>query len=126
MDDCLYHDIFGDLNNWKFFDVKVCNKESDVIDEQLEMNQHVLECISTIMAEKIRINGFGALPTTDPDYNGYYIVQFQSDPYTLQENYQLDSGDYIPAGELVVNAFYYNKVPSTTMWHTPSNIATVV
>ena len=125
-DDCEYYDIFEDTNKWKFVNVKVSNKQSDVIDEELEMNQHVLECIASTMAQKIVIDGFGALPTTDPDYNGYYIVQFKSDPYTLQDDHQLDSGDFILKGELVVNLVYYNKVPNTTMWHTPSNIPTVV
>ena len=69
---------------------------------------------------------YGAFSTLDEDADGYYIVQWTSTPYTLQEDMELK--EYTPAirikaGELVCDAVYYNKVAGARGWYTPTRRA---
>jgi hypothetical protein len=42
-----------------------------------------------MMAERVNVGSFGALSTEDPDANRYYVVEWTSDPCTLQEDTEL-------------------------------------
>ena len=68
----------------------------------------------------------------DSATTGYYLVEWTSEPYTLQEDTELT--EYEPpirlkAGELVVEAEYFEIVPRTKLWYTrmpgPNNRTTV-
>jgi hypothetical protein len=71
----------------------------------------------------------GAFATEDPDADGYYLVEWVGEPWTLDEDLVLDEYDppiVLKRGERVVRAKYYNKVPRATRWYTPSNLLTTV
>ena len=56
------------------------------------------------MSEKILTTMYGAMKTDDESTNEYYVLQWKSEPYTLQEDKEMES--YIPpitayAGEIV-------------------------
>ena len=57
------------------------------------------------MSSVVNHEYFGALSTDDPKEDGYYIVEFTSDPYTFQDNVIID-GRIITIGEQVANACY--------------------
>ena len=50
-----------------------------------------------------------AVGTTYKAAMGYYIVQWKSEPYTLQEDAEEMSG-VVTAGAMVVDGIYYNRV----------------
>ena len=45
-----------------------------------------MEGIGTMMAEQVIVNGNGAVLTSDAEAGGYYLVSWDSPPYTLQED----------------------------------------
>ena len=64
---------------------------------------------------------YGAFATEDDD--GFYVIKFTSSAYTLQDDVELK--EYTPAikikaGALVCDAEYFNKVPGTSGWYTPT------
>ena len=76
------------------------------------------------MAEKLVgcVGKYGAFSTLDEDADGYYIIKFTSEPYTLQEDRMLTEftpAIKVKAGELVCDAEYYNKVAGAQLWYTP-------
>jgi hypothetical protein len=61
--------------------------------ERVEAQDVVLEGISTMMAEKVIVSGNGAILTSDLEAGGYYVVSWESSPYTLQEDTELTKYD---------------------------------
>ena len=67
------------------------------------------------MASLVESGKYGSINTTDTTTNGFYVVIFTSEAYTLQENTKID-GQIITAGELVVKAQYIFSVQVDTNW----------
>ena len=65
----------------------------------------VLEGISENMASLVQSCMYGAINTNDTTTNGFYVIQFISEAYTLQNNTTID-GKVISACELVFKAKY--------------------
>ena len=109
------------INDWKIIDIGP-KKVSDPKEEE-EAHAQLLEGVMEMMAETVKANQYGAFSTEDEDADGYYIVKWTSDPYTLQEDVELP--EYTPAmkikaGALVCDAEYYNKLPQARLWYTPT------
>ena len=71
----------------------------------------------------------GLATTEDEETSGYYLVEWKSEAYTLQEDTVLTEFDpplELQAGELVVDATYLNKVPRAPLWYTRSKLNTTV
>lgn len=127
--------IFHGLNDWHILRIdKTKRKASPALDsiadaEFEEAQNVVLEGIGTMMAEKVSVNGYGAILTSDPEAGGYYVVSWDSPPYTLQEDIELTEYDpplRIPAGELVASASWLNRVPLARNWYTASEMKATV
>jgi hypothetical protein len=118
--DCDWAPIFQGLNDWLIVDL-VPTAKSD--EEEIELAYTtVLKGIATIMSESIKIGEYGAFNTDDEAADGYYLVRWASDPYSLQEDVFLDDYDpplQIVRGELVCDAFYCSKIPRARQWYTP-------
>ena len=67
----------------------------------------------------------GALGTTDKAAMGYYLVEWLSEPYSLQMDTDGMAG-VIGAGKMVVDAMYFNRVQRAPFWYTKSEEATIV
>ena len=68
------------------------------------------------MASLVQLVMYGAINTDDTTTNGFYVIQFVSDAYTLQINTTID-GQVISAGELVVKAQYLCSMQENTNWY---------
>ena len=55
------------------------------------------------MASLVQSNKYGDINTADTTLHVYYVIEFISEAYTLQNNTTID-GKIISAGELVVKA----------------------
>ena len=113
---CVLANVLGDFNDWKFVSVQE-KKKGNRKEDFDELFQGVLEQYDTAMMDGICVGRFGAILVDDdkrhaPD--GYYLVCWSSDPYTLQE----DTDDYA-AGTLVCNGIYWNWLRGATRWFTP-------
>ena len=68
------------------------------------------------MASLVQSGMCGAINTDDITTNGFYVIQFLSDAYTLKNNTTID-GQVISDGELVVKAKYLCSVQENTNWY---------
>ncbi len=56
---------------------------------------------------------------------GYYVVEWSTEPYSLQVDMASMAG-VIGTGTVVVDALYDNRVPSAPFWYMKSEEKTVV
>ena len=85
-----------------------------------EFKEQIIRNYISIMEEKIKDGDVGAVSTSDNNTDGYYLVKWCSDPYTLQEdimNTTFTDYEVIEKGDMVCDALYYNPLPYDDMKH---------
>ena len=65
------------------------------------------------MAPLVQSGMYGAINIDDTTTNGFYVIQYLSEAYTLQNNTTID-GQVISDGELVVKAKYICSMQENT------------
>ena len=78
-----------------------------------DINKIVLDGISENMTSLFQSGMYGAINTGDNTTNGFYVIKFISEAYTLQNNTEID-GHVISDGELVVKAQYLFSMQENT------------
>ena len=68
------------------------------------------------MALLVESEKYGTINTTDTKTNGFYVIMFTLEVYTLEDNTTID-GKIITAGELVVKAQYICSMQVDTNWY---------
>ena len=91
---CNYWPVLGSFNNLNIIQLSQKSTTSDVFDE---IHQVVLDRISDNMALLVELVKYGAINTTDTKTNGFYVIMFTSEAYTLHYNTTID-GKLITAG----------------------------
>jgi hypothetical protein len=120
-ENCAYWPLFEGLNDWT--QISLVPKAG--IDEE-ELNDArgiVLDGIAEMISETIEVGESGAFMTDDTTTDGYYLVEWAGEPYTLQEETVLNEYEppiILPEGELVCEAKYWSQVPRAKRWFTPS------
>ena len=94
---CTYWPIFGSFNNWNIILLSHKSTPSDAFDE---IHQVIIYGISDNMASLVESVKYGDINTTDAETNGFYVIMFTSESYTLQYNTIID-GLIITDGESV-------------------------
>ena len=67
----------------------------------------------------------GVVGTADKAADGYYLIKWLSEPYTLHAGCEGMSG-IISTGKIVVGLLHFNPVHHAQNWYTPSAITMVV
>ena len=117
----MYRNILGSLNDWNIITLATQTNNSEKNNEAFKT---ILRGFETRMSEKILTTMYGAMRPDDEITDGYYVVQWTSEPYTLQEDKDINC--YIPsvtayAGEDICDAVFLNPVNSAKYWLTPMN-----
>ena len=68
------------------------------------------------MASLVESGKYGSISTTDTPTNGFHVIMFTSEAYTLQETTTIDE-KIITAGELVVKLQYLCSMQVDTNWY---------
>ena len=102
----------------------VDKKGAESVDDEFQWQ--IIHNYIDIMADKIVDEDVGAVSTSDENTDGYYLVKWCGNPYTLQENLvntTFSDNQVIEQGEMVCDAVYYNPVPYDNMktWYELSN-----
>jgi hypothetical protein len=84
----------------------------------------ILNALEARMSLMLHEGHVGAVSTTDKAAMGYYLVKWLSKPHTLQRDTGGISG-MIPAGSMVVDGLYFNRVQQAPLWYKPSGNTTV-
>ena len=80
------------------------------------MHKVVLDGISDNMSATIHNGKYGVINTADTTTMGYYVTNYLSEPYTLQDNKIVDK-QVIKSGEFIVKAEYLSISKASTNWH---------
>ena len=125
---CKYWKNFQGLNEWQL--VKLAMTKATTEDDVVFAHAEVLVDHATRMADEVVVGKYGAFSTNDDRYKeGYCLVEWTDEPFTLQEDIlllQYDPPARIQNGELVCKAKYLEKVPRAKFWHTPTIYETTV
>ena len=97
---CTYWPVLGPYNNWNI--IKITPKYIS-FEEFDEIHKAVLDGISENMASLVQSVMYGAINKDDTTTNEFYVIQFISEAYTIQNNTTI-YGQVISAGELVFKA----------------------
>ena len=92
----------GSYKNWNIINL---TPKSTYFESFDEIHQVVLEDISDIMDSLFQYGKYVFINTSDTTTNGFYVINFVSESYTLHNNTKSDR-KFISAGELVVKAQY--------------------
>ena len=130
---CIYKEVFERFNEWKIITlksvpIKEAGEDFDAADEMEEIFNDILGEYEIEAANEISKDGFGAYQTDDPEANGFYIIRWTTDAYTLDEDsFDVEGMDGIrlEAGSQVVDGVYWNPVPRAKDWYTPPNEETI-
>ena len=110
---CTYWTVIGPYNNFNIIELTSKSIPSEAFDE---IQQVVLDGISENMASLVQSGMYGVINTDDTTTNGFYVIQFLSEAYTLQNNTTI-YGKVISSGELVVRAQYISSTQENTNWY---------
>ena len=100
--DCTYWPVLGSYNNCNIIHLTPKSAPFEAFDE---IHQVGIDCISDNMASLAQSGMYGVINTDDTTTNSFYVIQFISEEYTLQNNTPID-GQVISAGKLAVKAQY--------------------
>ena len=89
-----YWPVLWSFNNFNIIQFSHKSTPSDAFDE---MHQVVLDLISDNTASLFESVKYVDINTTDTTTNGFYVIVFKSEAYTLQDNTTID-GEIIAAG----------------------------
>ena len=106
----MYWPLFKGLNDWNV----VSFTESREMEMLEDAKDAALGDIATCMSEDVAVGGYGAFMTNDKMSWEYYIVQWVSVPYMLQDDLALEEYNLAiiaKAEELVSDEKYLNQVP---------------
>ena len=108
-----YWIVLGSFNNCNIIQLSQKSTPSDVFDE---IHQVVLDGISDNMALLVESLNHGDINTNDTSTNGFYVIIFTSEAYTLQENKRI-VGQGITAEKFFVNAQYLCFMQVDNNWY---------
>jgi hypothetical protein len=119
---CHWRSIFYEndekgLNDWVIADL-VPKKESSVEEEE-EAYMVYLDSLAEEAKREIRAGKTGAFATEDPKFDGYYLVNWVSEPRVLEEPMTLTEYEppiHLPTGEHVCDAIYLDRIPGAKRW----------
>ena len=113
---CMYWNIFECLNGWNIIKLVATSKINAEKDDK--EFRTILRDVETRMSEKRLKTIYGAIRIDDESIDGYYVVQWTSELYILQEYNEMKG--YTPlvtvySGEIVCDAVFLNLVPMQIM-----------
>ena len=118
--ECKYYPIYLGTNDWKEV---LLTPRKDCPDEDLEeAKMIVLDSLTENATIEIKVGNVGAFSTEDPTYEGFYLVEWISEPFETEEDILLPEYDppmYVKKGDLLAKAKYLDKVPRAPEWWCP-------
>ena len=108
-----YWPVLGSYNNWNIIHLSPKSTSFETFEE---IHPVVPDRISDNLASSFQSDKYGAINTADTTPNGYYVIKFISEAYSLQKNTTID-GKIISVGELVVKAQYLCSTKENTNWY---------
>ena len=100
--DCTYWTLLFFFNNWNI--VQFTNKTTSS-EDFYAVHKVVIDDISDNLVSLVQLGKYGAINASDPNTMGYYVINYLSESYTLQEH-QTSDGKVSKSGEFLVKSEY--------------------
>ena len=84
---CTYWPVLGSYNNWDIIELIPKSTPFEVVDE---IHKVVFDVISENMTSFVQSDMYGDINTDDTTSNVFYIIQFLSEVYRLQNSTKID------------------------------------
>ena len=125
--ECKLWPMFEGLNNWRI--VTLVPKTTNDANALKKAQATAIDGLGRRLATLVKVGGQGAYEVDDdPDYE-YYPIQWVEDPYEVEEDGEITEGSEtvsVRKGEWVCKAKYFDKLPNSRQWYTPSELTTIV
>ena len=106
-DDCFLNLILEDSNCWHIVELVLKKGTEEDVDEA---HEEVLHHVTSAVAQSVVVGAIGAIATADDEApDGYYLVEFTSEPYTDQDD-----------GVLKCDSNWLYPLPQARKWFTKS------
>ena len=99
---CIYWYVLGSFNDWNIIQF---NNKTTSSEEFYEVHKIVLDGQNANMASLVQTRKYGAINAEDPTALRYYVMNYVSDNFALQEDITMD-GRVSKSGELIVWSEY--------------------
>ena len=99
---CTYWTVLVSFNNCNIIHL---SQKSTPFEAFEEIHQVVINVISDNISSLLQYDKYGTINTSDTTTDGYYVLKFISEAYTLKNNTTIDR-QMITAGELIVKEQY--------------------
>jgi hypothetical protein len=116
---CVFAQVMHKLNDWNFIHVHA-KKHEAVQHEVQALYVDAVRDYESLIESQITINNLGAISTDDKyAQDGYYVVEWVSEAYTLQEAAVVEEcgTEPMPAGTIVAKAKYLNSIRYARQWY---------
>ena len=107
---CEIKKLVDGLNDWQV--AKLDTSKNDDIDED-DLAKNILHGIENRMSEKIMKSNYGAMRTDDLDTDWYYIVEWNYNVYTAQDDVVMkgyNPPEYAYAGDMGYKARFWKAL----------------
>jgi hypothetical protein len=129
---CHWRSIFFEteekgLNDWVIADLFPKKESSE--EEEEEAYMIYIQSLAEEAKREIGAGKTGAFATEDQEFEGYYLVEWVSEPRVLDEPMTLAEYEppiHLPIGELVCNAIYLDRIPGAKRWWYRTDILVTV
>ena len=91
-------------------------------EEEQKVYGIILHGIESRINERILIGHFGAMRTNDEATQGYYLLKWITESYTIQEDtimMGVEPQQSAFAGEIIYDAVFWNPFPNAIYWYIP-------
>jgi hypothetical protein len=116
---CVFAPVMQELNDWNFIHVRA--KKNEAVQHEVQaLYVDAVRDYESLIESQIRINNLGAISTDDKyAQDGYYVVEWVSEAYTLQEAMVVEEcgTEPMPAGTIVAKAKYLNSIRYARQWY---------
>ena len=115
--------MFEGVNDWNIMTL-VAQTKNNNSEKDVEAFESILRGVEKRISEKKLTTMYCAMRTDDEITDGYYIIQWTSIIYTLQEDKEMKrykSAITAYEGEIVYDAVFLNPASNSKYWVTPMN-----
>jgi hypothetical protein len=115
-DTCFFGPVMDELNKWHFVEFRP--KKTEAVQEEVEaLHENAYAHWEALLEQKIEVDNLGAVTTDDRHADGYHVVQWTSQAYTLQTEELVEDCGLQQPGTVVAKGKYLNLIRYCKQWY---------
>jgi hypothetical protein len=117
--DCQFQPSMGELNKWVFVTFELATKSDKAKKQVNRVYQMVLDQYVERARKVIEIDKFGAIACGNDEVDGFWLVQWKSNPFQLAKDHPVEGSDGkpIPKDSWCCEGLYWYRVSHAPGWY---------